>query len=156
MSNKCITLSSFTEFGLESLFVHMGWKEFLEINEKYYPQLVQIFYANFSINQNSVIHTRVGDVDVFLSVDDLAHILALLNEGYDLYKEHLNSFEDYPKRESLELASILIHYDNNPRLTLNDKVSLLTLPCQILFRLSCSIFFLNLENMVKLKGVSLS
>ena len=101
----------------------MGWKEFSEIDLKFYPHLVQIF---------NVIQSRVGSVDVSLSVDNLANILPLLNERFGIYNEHLNSFEFYPKGESREHASILIHKDDNPRLTLNDKVSLPTLPCQIL------------------------
>ena len=84
--------------------------------------MVQTFYANLSFDDNNVIHSRVGSVDVTLSVDDIALIRALPNERLDIFSEHLNSFQMYPEGESSE-SSLLIHNNGNQALTLNDKVS---------------------------------
>ena len=82
-----------------------------------------------------VIHSRVGDIDVTLSIDDIAHVLGLSNEGFDIFSEHLNSFYFYPEEESREIASRLLHNNSNSCLTLNDKVSLLTIPYRILSKI---------------------
>jgi len=83
------------------------------IKEKSYPNLLQIFFANLSLDDANVIHSRIGSVDGTLSVADIAHILALPNEGFDIFSEHLNSFQLYPKGESRDFASLLIHNDSN-------------------------------------------
>jgi len=77
----------------------MGWKEFLEINVNFSPILFKCSYAYLFIDQHNLIHSRIGGVDVSLSVDDLANILAFPSEGFDIYHEHLNSFEFYPEGE---------------------------------------------------------
>ena len=126
LTGKPINLSSFSDYHLDSLFEKLGWKVFLEIKEKFYPNLVQTFYANLSLNDSKVINSRVGSVDVTLSIDDIALILALLNKGLDIFSKHLNSFQTYPEGEYCEPASLLIHNNSNQALTLNDKVSYLT------------------------------
>ena len=65
------------------------------------------------MDQHNVIHSRVGSIDISLSVDDLAHILTLSSEGFDIFFEHLNSFQLYPEGER-ETASLLLHNDDNP------------------------------------------
>ena len=84
----------FLNIGLNLFLSTWVEKIFLEINEKYYPQFIQIFYANLTIDQDNIIYSRVGGINVTLSVDDLAYFLILPNKGYGLYKEHFNSFED--------------------------------------------------------------
>ena len=68
---KPINLASFAEYHIEDLFVRISWKEFLEKNEKIYPNFVQTFYANLTINEDKVIHSRVRGIDVSLSADDI-------------------------------------------------------------------------------------
>jgi len=153
---KFINLISFADYHIEHLFVRMGWKEFLEINEKSDTSLVQTFYANLTVDEDNVIHSRVDRFDVTLSINDIVHILALSSEGFDIFSEQLNSFEFYSKGEYHEIASQFLHNDDNPYFTLNDKVSLLTIPYQILAKSSCSIFFPNRENIIKQEGISLS
>jgi len=80
------------------------------------------------LDDTNVTYSRVGSVDVTLSVDDIALILALPNGGLDIFSEHLNSFHMYPEGESHESASLLIHNNSNQALTLNDNVSYLTIP----------------------------
>jgi len=103
---------------LERVFENQG---------KILPNLVQTFYANLSSDDASVIHSRVGSIDVTLSVTDITHILALCNEEFNIFFEHLNSFQLYPEGESCKSTSLLIHNNSNPALTLNDKVSYLTI-----------------------------
>jgi len=75
----------------------MGWKEFFEINVKFYTNLIQVFYTNLTIDHNDVIHSRFGGLYVSLSLDDLANRLCLPNEVFDIFHEHLNSFQSYPE-----------------------------------------------------------
>ena len=58
---------------------------FFELNEKIYTNLIQTFYANLTIDENNIIHSRVDGIDVTLSADDIAYILALLGEGFDIF-----------------------------------------------------------------------
>ena len=85
LTSKPINLTSFAEYHIDYLFDRMGWKVFLEINEKSYPNLVRTFYANLSLDQHNIIHSRVGSVDISLSVDDIALIIALPSEGLYLF-----------------------------------------------------------------------
>ena len=137
---KPVSLSNFNEYNIENLFVKLGWKEFLEINEKIYPNLVRSFYANLTLNEDRVIRSRVDGIDVTLSADDIAHILAFSSEGVDNFSDYLNSFDFYPEGETREIASRLLHNYNNPCLTLNDKVLLVMIPSQI----SAKIIMLNI------------
>ena len=121
LSGKPINLASFTEYHIEDLFVRLGWKAFLEINEKIYHNLVQTFHANLTIDEDNIIHSRVAGIDVTLSADDIAHIMALPSEGFDILSEHLNSFDFYHEGKTREIASLLIHSNSNTCLTLNDK-----------------------------------
>jgi len=57
------------------------------------------------LDEDCVIHSLVSGIDVTLSVDDIAHVLALPIEDFDIFSEHLNSFNFYPKGESREIAS---------------------------------------------------
>ena len=66
------------------MFVRLGWKEFLKINEKIY-NLVQTFYANLTLDEDRIIHNRVGSIDVTLYVNDITHVLALYSEGFDIF-----------------------------------------------------------------------
>ena len=104
------------------------------------------------MDENNVIHSRLCSVDVSLSINDIAHILALSSEGFDIFFEHSNSFQNYPEGESHETASMLIHNDGNPYLTLNDKVSLLTIPCQILTKIIMLNILSKSEEYGKAKG----
>ena len=154
LPGKCIALNSFAEYRLESLFINMGLKEFLEIN--YYPQLVHIFYVNLTIDQNNVIHSMVGGVDVSLSVEDLAHILVLSNEGYYLYKNTLIHLMTTLKESHVSLLQCLFTI-----MTIIDSLLMIRFHYSLylvrfLLGLSCSTSFQNLGNMVKVEGVSLS
>ena len=46
------------------------------------------FLCKSFLDENNVIHSRVGSVDVSLSIDDIAHVLALPSEGFDIFSEH--------------------------------------------------------------------
>jgi len=42
---------------------------------KIYPNLFQTFYVNLTIDEDNIIHSQIGGIDVTLSADDIAHIL---------------------------------------------------------------------------------
>jgi len=87
------------------MFVKLRLKELLEINEKIYPNLDRIFYANLTLVEDCVIHSRVGSIGVTLSADDITHILAFPSEDFDMFSDYLNSFDFYPEGETRKIAS---------------------------------------------------
>jgi len=57
------------------------------------------------LDEDRVIHSRVGGIDVTLSTDDIAHVLTLPSKGFDIFSDHLNSFDLYSEEETRESAS---------------------------------------------------
>ena len=80
LSGKPINLASFAVYHIENLFVRLDWKVFLELSN-----LTQTFYANLTIDEDNIVYSRVGGIDVTLSADGIAHILALPSEGFDVF-----------------------------------------------------------------------
>jgi len=95
------------------------------INENFYPNLIRVFYANLTV-ENNVLLSRVNDIDIKMSCTDLAEFLEIDNEGREIFSKTLDNFKDFPIDHTSLFASTLIHSDPNPSLIMNENVDLLT------------------------------
>ena len=82
LENLEICDKSFSDF-----LIGMGWKNVLFVKERYYENLVKVFYSNMVISSefSNRIFTIVGRIRIEFDVAILNHILRTPNEGLELY-----------------------------------------------------------------------
>jgi len=117
-----------------SLFDDLGWYNLLIIHENYYPELIKVLYANLTA-KDDVLFSRVNNIDIKMSCDDLADFLNIDNKSLDIFSESLSTFDDIPEDHSGEYASSQIHNDPNPSLFVNENMSLLAHISQVIAKI---------------------
>jgi len=90
-------LSNFEHLNIAQILRANSLEYFVTIKEKVYPDLVHLFYSNLSCSGN-IIHSRVKDVNINLSLEIFAWIFHLTCEGVGIFYFDLNYFE-YPDGE---------------------------------------------------------
>jgi len=69
----------------------IGWTKFLQIREKHYPKLVQAFFFRAKVYPNkALIVSKIKDIEISLTPEDLGKILSLPNDGNCLYGDNWN------------------------------------------------------------------
>jgi len=82
--------------------------EFLvTIKEQVYPELVYMFYSNLYFSSN-IIHSRVKDFDINISLEEFARMLHLSCEATDIFDLDFDDFE-FPVGEIALTTSQLLH-----------------------------------------------
>jgi len=91
-----------------------------------------MFYSNLSFREN-IIHSRVKNFDIDISLEGFTRILHLSCESADIFNLDFDDFE-FPDDEIALTASRLLYDDDNPGLVKNEKVKYYTLTTQVLVK----------------------
>ncbi|XP_057998278.1 uncharacterized protein LOC131177317 [Hevea brasiliensis] len=97
---KYIKWDSFSDlpYEFEELFTFQGWMEFSELNEYYYPYLIQEFYGSMKeVVKGESFSVRVKKKSQIIDVDFLASVLNLPNDG-----NRIGTFKDSRKLEGYD------------------------------------------------------
>ncbi|XP_058005328.1 uncharacterized protein LOC131181316 [Hevea brasiliensis] len=97
---RYIKWDSFSDlpYEFEDLFTFQGWMEFSELNEYYYPYLIQEFYGSMKeVVKGESFSMRVKKKSQIVDVDFLASILNLPNDG-----NRIGTFKDSRKLEGYD------------------------------------------------------
>ncbi|XP_057994970.1 uncharacterized protein LOC131175275 [Hevea brasiliensis] len=85
-------------YEFEDLFTFQGWIEFSELNEYYYPYLIQEFYESMKeVVKGETFSVRVKKKSQIVDVDFLASVLNLPNDG-----NRIGTFKDSRKLEGYD------------------------------------------------------
>ena len=69
----------------------MGWTKFLQIREKHYPKLVRAFFCRAEVYPDkALIISKIKDIQISLTPEDLGNILSLPIDGNCLFGENWN------------------------------------------------------------------
>ncbi|KAF2322349.1 hypothetical protein GH714_012609 [Hevea brasiliensis] len=97
---RYIKWDSFSDlpYEFEDLFTFQGWMEFSELNEYYYPYLIQEFYGSMKeVVKGESFSVRVKKKSQIVDVDFLASVLNLPNDG-----NRIGTFKDSRKLEGYD------------------------------------------------------
>ncbi|XP_057984646.1 uncharacterized protein LOC131169434 [Hevea brasiliensis] len=97
---RYIKWDSFSDlpYEFEELFTFQGWMEFSQLNEYYYPYLIQEFYGSMKeVVKGESFSVRVKKKSQIIDVDFLASILNLPNDG-----NRIGTFKDSRKLEGYD------------------------------------------------------
>ncbi|KAF2285000.1 hypothetical protein GH714_034441 [Hevea brasiliensis] len=97
---RYIKWDSFSDlpYEFEELFTFQGWMEFSELNEYYYPYLIQEFYGSMKeVVKGESFSVRVKKKSQIVDVDFLASVLNLPNDG-----NRIGTFKDSRKLEGYD------------------------------------------------------
>ncbi|KAF2305341.1 hypothetical protein GH714_004085 [Hevea brasiliensis] len=97
---RYIKWDSFSDlpYEFEELFTFQGWMEFSELNEYYYPYLIQEFYGSMKeVVKGESFSVRVKKKSQIIDVDFLASVLNLPNDG-----NRIGTFKDSRKLEGYD------------------------------------------------------
>ncbi|KAF2308421.1 hypothetical protein GH714_009498 [Hevea brasiliensis] len=85
-------------YEFEDLFTFQGWMEFSELNEYYYPYLIQEFYGSMKeVIKRESFSVKVKKKSQIVDVDFLASVLNLPNDG-----NRIGTFKDTKKLEGYD------------------------------------------------------
>jgi hypothetical protein len=69
----------------------LGWTKALQIREKYFPKLVQAFFFQAKVFPGkSLIVSKIKDVEIYLTPENLGKLLSLPTDGICLYGDDWN------------------------------------------------------------------
>ncbi|XP_057986504.1 uncharacterized protein LOC131171067 [Hevea brasiliensis] len=97
---RYIKWDSFSDlpYEFEELFTFQGWMEFSELNEYYYPYLIQEFYGSMKeVVKRESFSVRVKKKSQIVDVEFLASVLNLPNDG-----NRIGTFKDSRKLEGYD------------------------------------------------------
>ncbi|XP_058006735.1 eukaryotic translation initiation factor 3 subunit A-like [Hevea brasiliensis] len=97
---RYIKWDSFSDlpYEFEELFTFQGWMEFFELNEYYYPYLIQEFYGSMKeVVKGESFSVRVKKKSQIIDVEFLASVLNLPNDG-----NRIGTFKDSRKLEGYD------------------------------------------------------
>ncbi|XP_058006835.1 uncharacterized protein LOC110671496 [Hevea brasiliensis] len=97
---RYIIWDSFSDlpYEFEELFTFQGWMEFYELNEYYYPYLIQEFYGSMKeVVKGESFSVRVKKKSQIVDVEFLASVLNLPNDG-----NRIGTFKDSRKLEGYD------------------------------------------------------
>ncbi|KAJ9184861.1 hypothetical protein P3X46_004547 [Hevea brasiliensis] len=97
---RYIKWDSFSDlpYEFEELFTFQGWMEFSELNEYYYPYLIQEFYGSMKeVVKGESFSVRVKKKSQIIDVDFLASVLNLPNDG-----NKIGTFKDSRKLDGYD------------------------------------------------------